>query len=94
MIQNIRYKKPIISFGLGKQEVTIAQFSNIVVYQNEVYADHYELGIILPEGLSSRKTSNNRFVVVGDEIGTYDLNINFTKDGITIKSNTIKLIVE
>jgi hypothetical protein len=91
MILNELNKKPVISFGLGKTELTVPIGETVRVWQNEMFNtssfDMYHGG--------DRKANVNYFDIVTDDYG--EMNIEVVMVNVHTKtervSNKIKLIV-
>jgi len=90
MIQNELNRKPVISFGLGVFETTIALGDSVTIFQNEIYnTETFELIFNL------MAKNVYQFDYTPTLTGDYDLKVNLvTKDGkINMESNTIILHV-
>lgn len=91
MILNELNKKPVISFGLGKTELTVPIGETVRVWQNEMFNtssfDMYHGG--------DRKANVNHFDIVTDDYG--EMNIEVVMVNVHTEtervSNKIKLIV-
>lgn len=94
MIVNIKNINPKISFGLGKTEITIALGSDVIVWQSTIHNSELTLALTHSTDISSVKVNNQKFVVTGDTIGTYEIQALFVKSGTKLESNKITLIVE
>ncbi|MDI9256327.1 hypothetical protein [Flavobacterium sedimenticola] len=90
MIANERNKRPIISFGLGKTEMTITLGDTVTIWQNEVY-NNDEFGL---RYLGVKKNLYS-FELTPIAAGVIEIQCSIlnTAETIEIKSNIIKLTV-
>ena len=99
MIVNIRNKRPKITFGLGKTELTVALGDTVKIFQHSIYLDSdFDTGIALnKEDLGHRRINNYTFLVTAEIVGTYEIRAYVeNKGGTALKgvSNKLTLIIE
>lgn len=98
MIINIRNKRPKITFGLGKTELTVALGDTVKVFQHSIYLDSdFDTALdISDEGLGHRRVNNYVFLLSAEAVGTYEFRASVGKGETTLKgvSNKLTLIVE
>lgn len=96
MIARIQHKKPRISFGLGRTQITAKTGEVLKVYQHAIYLDSlYVVNLDLDE-IATEKVNNYEFNITPTTTGTYELRVNVssTDKKISVDSNKIILIVE
>ncbi|WP_445454101.1 hypothetical protein [Flavobacterium sp. 25HG05S-40] len=91
MIANQRNKKPVISFGLGKTEMTISLGDSVTIWQDEIFSSNYDLYYN-----DIKKANVYSFLIEPSEVGSYEIQVEIRQKISlqSIKSNTLKLIVE
>ena len=70
-ILKARNRQPIISFGLGKIEITIALNDIVKLYQTTIY--NSDSIILLETDLRKVKINNNQFEITGNIEGTHEV---------------------
>ena len=95
MIQNVRHKAPIISFGLGVTELSVPRGSQVIVWQSRLYRSDIYAGNIAGEELSFEVMNNNQYTIYCDTAGTFEVRVSMTSKDKKIKllSNRITLNV-
>ena len=95
MIANQRNKKPVISFGLGKTELTVTVGTVVSVWLDTIYRQGLYT-ITMTSGTPKGKISDQQFTVTPSATGTFQIfvSVSVPDKSIDLKSNKITLIVE
>jgi len=91
MILNEINKKPVLTFGLGRKELTVEEGETVRVFQSAIFSDQF---VIRYNGIVQ---NNYYFDVLADEVGTKEIKVELTskvKFSLNIESDPIILTIE
>lgn len=95
MIKEIRQQEPFIHFGFNKQSVNAYVGQEVVIWQDRIYIDDYDFGLI-SIGSSLVSQSTNKTVLTFDTAGNYTItaNISDRDKTFTKQSNVLNINIQ
>lgn len=94
MIKEIREQEPFIHFGFNKQNTTVSIGDEVVIWQDKLYTEDYDV-IVNATGSSSIVKDINKTILTFDTIGSYTvtLEIEYKEKLIRKESNELNIEV-